>query len=245
VTARLAERVKQFLSNPPADEEGEPHEIALLPPTPASRIAALEQELGQPVSTEIKELLEYCGGIQGGALEGMTFMGKRARYVYPPSMKERFLELAMDGFGNFWFYWQPIASDELGPVYYYQHEGPMFFYQSASLVDFIEEWMRFMTPPYKSLIDDVHEFRIKPIKELNSDLLERSSVMSGSDEVLKEFICSLDGDVLIYDFRRAKIGDGVDLRKLDLIAVHQRYPILAVRRRGGWKLFKSIFVGRK
>lgn len=216
----------------------------MLPAIPASRITALEQELGQPVSAEIKELLEYCGGIEGGALEGMTFIGKRARYAYPPSMKQRFLEFAMDGFGNFWFYWQPIASNGLGPIFYYQHEGPMLFYQSANLVDFIDEWMRFTTPPYKSLIDDVHEFRIKPIKELNLDLLDRSIVMSGGDEVLKEFICAREDDVLVYDFRRAEIGDGVDLRKLDLIAVHERYPILAVRRRDGWKRFKSFFMGR-
>jgi hypothetical protein len=58
----------------------------------------------------------------------------------------------------------------------------MIFYQSSRLVEFVEECVRSMTPPFKSLIDDVHEFRLKPIRDLNSDLIERDVAISSGDD---------------------------------------------------------------
>jgi hypothetical protein len=161
-------------------------------------------------------------------------------------MKGRFQNLGNDGLGNFWFVWNSHVHEGFGPVYYYMHEGPILLFQSDDMEVFVRECLRMMTPPYASLIDDLHEFRLRPIKTLNADLKSRSSVLSGSDATQVEFARTLSEDAQIYDFRGAKPGDGVDLKQLEILAVHPSLPILGVRRRKGlFATVASLFSGKK
>lgn len=114
------------------------------------------------------------------------------------------------------------------------HEGPIILYQSPTILDFVEECLRFMTPPFESLVDDVHEFRLKPIKNLHHDLVSHQDALCG-DDALGTFATDFDEETCFFDFRSAKPGDGFDLAKVNVIARSDAHPIFALRRR------KSVF----
>ena len=231
------------MANPPLDEDGEPTETKLLPALTPNEIAKIESSIGSPLDPETKELLSFCGGLEEGPMEVINFNGEQLEEVGISYHDGRMRAISPDGFGNFWFYWTPQLSNKLGPVYYFQHEGPMIFYQSPTLIHFVNECLRFMNPPYESLIDDVHEFRIKPIKELNLDLREKNHDFVMNDSILEEFSSSLPADALIYDFRSAQIGDGIDLKNLEVISFHSALPIFAVRKKP--TLFQRLFGKKK
>lgn len=228
----IVDCIQAYMDHPHPDEDGEDRGTKLLPPLTPGEIADYEKELGCTFTPAMRELLGYCGGFEEGPMEIIGFRGKAADYLLGP-FRGRFRQIAPDGFGNFWFHWLPAVNGELGPVYYYQHEGPMLFFQSARLEDFVSECLRFMTPPYASLIDDVHEFRIKPINELNRDLREPGVVKGSEDPEIRDFLAGLPADALVQDFREARVGDGIDLAKLDVIALHPTLPLLAVKPRKG------------
>ena len=224
------------MANPCPGEDGEDLGTKLLPALSLPEILKLQEVYGCEFTEDVKELLAFCGGLEEGPMEIIDFKGEEVDYGLL-SLKGHFRSIAPDGFGNFWFYWKSHVSPDLGPIFYYQHEGPMLFYQADSIGDFVRECIRFMTPPYASLIDDVHEFRLRPIRSLNDDLRPRAAV-EGSNE-LEDFLRSLPADALIYDFRTSKVGDGVDLAKLEVIGLHPKLPVLALRKRPG--LIRRLF----
>lgn len=228
----IVDRITEHLRNPPLNEDGEPFGTTLLPPLSAEEISALERIFGCAIGSETRALLSHCGGFREGVMEIVDFKGEEARYVRK-ALQGRFREISPDGYGNFWFYWTSATNSNLGPIYYYQHEGPMLFYQSDSLIDFVGEYLRFMTPPYDSQINDVHEFKLKPLGQLNLDLIERTVALASEDSEMRTFAESVPENSLLYDFRGAKIGDGIDLEKLELISIHSKLPLLAVKPRKG------------
>lgn len=225
------DKLRAHLANPPLDEDGEPAETKLLPGLSPDEIAEIESSIGLPLDLDTKELLSFSGGLEEGPMEIINFKGKQLEEVGISYHDGRMCEISPDGFGNFWFYWIPQLTSKLGPIYYFQHEGPMIFYQSPTLIHFVDECLRFMQPPHESLIDDVHEFRIKPIKELNLDLKEKNHEDVMKDSILREFSVSLPEDALIYDFRSAQVGDGIDLKDLEVLSFHKSLPIFAVRKK--------------
>ncbi len=227
-----AKIISDYMAAPCPNEDGEEHGTKLLPALSATEISELETTYGCRFTEDVRELLMYCGGLEEGPMEIIDFRGSETDYLLP-SLRGRFRTISPDGFGNFWFYWTSHVGPALGPVFYYQHEGPMIFYQSDGIGDFVRECIRFMTPPYASLIDDVHEFRLRPLRTLNDDLVSRDTVLARADHELSDFASHLPSDALIFDFRSSKVGDGVDLAKLHVIALHPKYPVLAVRRRLG------------
>lgn len=229
----LIERISAHVRNPPSNEDGEPFVTKPLPGLSAEDTAAFERSIGCKLSPETRELLSYCGGFDGGAMECVNFKGTEAPYV-PKPLAGRILEISPDGYGNFWFYWAPGITPDLGPIYYYDHEGPVLVYQTGRLIHFVDEYLKFMTPPYASLIDDIHEYRLKPHKNLNLDLISKAAAVSGADKELATFAQSLPEDAQVYDFRSAKPGDGVDLRNLNVVAAHPSLPIIGLQRPSGW-----------
>lgn len=227
-----ARSISEYLSSPCPDEDGEERGTRLLPPLSATEISELEKAYGCIFTEDVRELLTYCGGLEHGPMERIEFGGSETDYLMP-SLRGRFRSIAPDGFGNFWFYWTTHVGPGLGPVFYYQHEGPMIFHQSAGIGEFVHECIRLMTPPYVSLIDDVHEFRLRPIPTLIDDLISRDTALAGADHELVDFVRHLPSDALVFDFRSSKVGDGVDLARLQVIALHPKLPVLAVRRRVG------------
>lgn len=232
MTTDIVAQIKTHLSNPPLDEDGEPYAMKLLPPLDATAVTALESRYNCMLTDDVKTLLAFCGGFENGAIENVDFQGEDAKWILP-SLNGRLICIAPDGYGNFWCYWKTAVNAHLGPIYYYQHEGPMLFYQSPTLIDFVTEYLKFMTPPYLSLIDDVHEFRLKPLKDINCDCLTSAQAAASANPLLQEFAASASKDCLFYDFTAAITGDGVDLKSYDVAAVHPVQAILALSPRQG------------
>ncbi len=227
----LPEKLQAFLETNPLDEDGEPFETQLLPGMPLEEIQALEQKLGFSLPEATRKLLEFTSGIEGGPMEIIEFAGEPIDYLYILEPRKTYLQLSPDGFGNVWFYDFDSTSNDVGPIYYYMHEGPVISYQCRNIFEFMEEVIHFMTPPFKSLIDDVHEFRIKPIKELNQDLMAIPDARNHNDQIIRDFSRRFDDHAFLYDFRNSIPGDGFDMRKLRGIARHDEYPIYALEPR--------------
>lgn len=238
----VVEEIRAYMAAPSHDEDGEDRGTRLLPPLSDAAIAEMERSYGCEFTAEVRALLAFCGGFEEGPMEIIEFKGEPVEYLLP-ALKGRFRSIASDGFGNFWFHWASYVNERLGPVYYYQHEGPMLIYQSDCIEAFVSECIRFMRPPYASLIDDVHEFRLRPIATFNRDLLTREMTIA-ADPSLAEFAAGVPEDSLFYDFRGAKTGDGVDLSKLDVVALHPVLPVLAAKpRKTLFGRIASIFGG--
>lgn len=239
----LLDRLKSFVANPPLDEDGEPTAPKLLPGATDEAIAALEAWLRTPLSVECRELLKQCGGFDDGG-DPLDFAGAPYGFDLIPGLSgARIRQIAADGFGDSWFYWNSATGPNLGPIFFHQHEIPVVVYQSPTLEAFLEEWLKLITPNTPNAIDDVHEFRIKPIRTLNQRLLPCAAAISTGDAVLSSFAKAQRADTWICDLRTAKTGDGVNLSEHDIVGVHESQPILALAR--GRSGFARFLLGRR
>lgn len=247
----IIEQVTAFAKSPPEVEEGVPMKVNLLPPLRDEAIQELEGLCGGQLDPVVLELLQFCGGFgedfvdgEEGCMDGIRFMGTMepaAEEIFPPGCLDHSRTIHEDGFGNCWFYWPKDLTPQLGPVYYFQHEGPMIFYQCASLVEFIQEYIKLQTPPHEGLLDDVHEMRI-PSK---LSPMSRDEALGKGDPELKAFAGSSLPDSTIFDFRGAQTGDGLDLgaHRLEMESGHATLPILSFSRKPTF--FEKLFGKRK
>jgi hypothetical protein len=238
------ERLRELVQNPPRGEDGEVSPVKLLPPVSPGKLAELEAEIGAALSPECRQLLSGCAGWEEGPLEGADFIGATLDFDPSPCVSgARMQEIATDGLANSWFYWKSARSPDLGPVFFYQHEVPMIVRQSDRLVDFVNECVRMITPPYQSLIDDLHEFRLKPVKDLNNDLVARESALASGDAELARFARDQTQAGWFCDLRKTKVGEGVNLAALDVVGLHPRLPLLALQQ--GRSGLARFFLGRR
>jgi len=79
-------------------------------------------------------------------------------------------------------------SKEFGPIWYASHDAPVILYQSADLGEFLFELFKMCQPPYKSLVDDVHEDRIRDVWNTNPGVLEHKTCTESPDKVLTSVI---------------------------------------------------------
>lgn len=233
-----AERLKTLMATQWVDEDGEPYECRLLPGVPDEDLAEYETKHGITLAEPIKDLLRFSGGIEGGALEIFDFLGAPVDFYLDLKPRSSFLEIAQDGWGNSWFYDFTPGGTLLGPIFYYCHEGPIITYQCGDLETFIEDFFQFMTPPYQSPLDDVHEFRLKPIDQLNLDLISQAHAVQSGDALLEGFASRFEADAVFYDFRGKPPGFGFDLSAFQLLAKHAAAPIYAMKTRPG--LFQRL-----
>jgi hypothetical protein len=116
--------------------------------------------------------------------------------------------IAHDGFGNHWVVDLVSWSKSWGPIFFVCHDAPVCVYQTDSLVHFIEELLRFANPPHESELDFVHDDAVRRVWDKNPDMMSVEVCRNSSDAALREFAWSLDECWLIYDMRRAVMGDG-------------------------------------
>jgi hypothetical protein len=83
------------------DEDGDEVEFELAPGLPPADIERLADELGVPLSRELRALLERTAGIDDGPLESIDFTGQSLSFEAPEAFPSG-LPIAGDGFGNFW-----------------------------------------------------------------------------------------------------------------------------------------------
>ena len=221
-------KIKELVASVPVDEDGEELGTKMLSGFSLTEIEEVESEIGITFCPEVRELLLYCKGLQEFPMEYVDFIGAAANYYYLLDEKDFiYREVSADGFGNSWFFIQDLCSDKIGPIFYYMHEGPYILYQSENIFDFIDECIKFCKEPYDSLIDDIHELRLKPIKDLTDDLISKSEALKG-DKVLSQFANKFTDNTVFFDFRKAKVGDGLDLVKFDAVDRCESEPIFAL-----------------
>jgi hypothetical protein len=154
------------------------------------------------------------------------------------------IPIAGDGFGNYWIVDLFPQSTSWGPIYYWCHDAPVVLYQSPSLEHFLTELFKLSEPPYKSLIDDVHEDRLFQVWNENPGVMSQEECLRSHDHELQAFAEQLDPSFQIIDLRNAQVGFGFSWGRYGprtVIRRHGSIPIFAYQRRQG--LLARLFGG--
>jgi hypothetical protein len=209
------------------DEDGGEVEFELAPALPPADIERLADDIGVPLSRELRALLERTAGIDGGPLELIDFTGRSLSFGAPETFPSG-LPIAGDGFGNFWVLDLTPADVETAPVFFACHDPPVILYQSPDIGDFLHEAFRMLVPPHASAVDDVHEDRLFNVWRDNPETLEHSAALA-SDENLSAFAAELDDRFTFVDLRSSPVGMGFSWGRYG--------PRTNVRRHGYERLF--------
>ncbi len=207
---RLADIIRTALAQNLSNEDGEPLEISLLPGLTPEQVSDFETKIGFPLSSDIRELLEFTNGIENGPLVAVDFtsscdyvgIGERSEFGWMT------IGFAADGCGNHWGYVLSKDSRELGPIYYFCHDPPVFLYQSPNLAHFLNEMFKMCMPPFKSLVDDVHGDRLKEVWLDNPGLVAVEDARAMGDHILSDFARTLPEGWKLIDLREPEIGAG-------------------------------------
>ena len=236
----LVEIIRTAQSMPLAYEDGDSIQFEMLPPLSAKQIDSFATTLPCPLPDDVRELLAYGRGFEG-VIDCVDFTGEGLCY----EQKEIFphgVPFAFDCYGNHWVVDLTEHSKTFGPIYFACHDAPVILYQSDTLADFLQELVRMCQPPYKSLIDDVHEDRLYQVWRKNPHLMTPQSCTESSDSELQDFAKQLDSSWHVIDLRHATPGMGFSWGRYGPnteLTRHEHHPIFAYRRPPG--LLKRFF----
>ena len=189
------------------DEDGEPVNIELLPPLTLEEIDSLQKRVGQPLPEELRTLLTFCSGMEGGSLDGIDFTGSRMSFAHEAIFPSG-LPIAADGFGNFWVLDITPQTTRVAPVFFACHDAPVILFQSPDLAAFLAEMFRMSVPPHQSLVDDVHEDRLFDVWRKNPGVIDQPTASASPDPALRSFAAGLPGHFQIVDLRHVDPGMG-------------------------------------
>ena len=223
------------------NEDGDEVPLDLGPPATEDEIAALEQRVGGSLPRELREVLAVTRSLEG-PLDVIDFLGVSGGMEVPGMPAA--LELAGDGFGNFWVGDPTPESPEFLPVFFACHDPPVILFQSPSLGDFLREVFRQLTPPHESLIDVVHDDRTFDVWGSDHGALAYEDAVAAGGE-LESFARALDHrEYLIHDLRHATPGEGFAWGRAGPHAEvhrHGHQRIFAVDQRRPTSRLKRIF----
>ena len=217
-----------------SSEDGERISLRLHPPLAAAEIDALERELPCALPPEVRELLTLCRGFEGGLADFVDFTGKNCLFEYEPAFPHG-LPIAADGYGNFWVVDLLPSSNAWGPIYFVCHDAPIILYQSPTLEHFLIELFKSSEPPYRSLINDVHDDRLFQVWQKNPGVKSQSECAASGEAALQRFAGELDPSFQIVDLRNAAVGGGFSWGRYGPDTVVRRFgelPIFAYRKPG-------------
>lgn len=213
-------------------EDGEPVRLHFDPPLSDDEVARFERTLPCPLPDDVRELLRFCRGFEGGAADFVDFTGARCNFsqedVFPYG-----LPFAADGFGNFWVVDLVPDSKIWGPIYFACHDAPVILYQSPHLDHFLIELLKLSVPPHKGLVQDVHDDRLFQVWRKNPGIKTHPQCLESGDAILEAFARELDASYQIVDMRSADIGFGFSWGRYGPDTTIRRcgmLPIFAYRR---------------
>jgi hypothetical protein len=221
------EQIKAAQQTKLVDEDGEPVSLELAKPLSSEQINSLQQKIGVPLPSELRELLAFCSGIDG-CLDVIDFTGENGGF----EMEEIFpkgLSIATDGFGNAWVLDITPETSNAAPVFFACHDAPVILYQSSDLASFLSEVFRMNAPPHKSLVDDVHEDRLFDVWRKNPGVVTQAAAAASSDPALKAFASGLPEHFQVIDLRNVQPGMGFSWGRYG--------PRTEVRRHGYERIF--------
>jgi hypothetical protein len=215
------------------DPDGNVERLDLLPPMPESDIERLADRIPCPLPGSVRELLQHTRGFATGPLESLEFGGLDA-FEFPEVFPHA-VDLAHDGFGNYWVADLTSASREWGPIYFACHDPPVIVFQSPDLSRFLEEVLKLGDPDGpRSELDAVHEDHAMQIWTGNPEMIVLEECLASGDPVLEEFARTLPEGFEVRDLRGAGLGDGFSWGRYGPRTANRRAgeaPVFAYQRR--------------
>jgi len=197
-----------------------------------------------PLPGEIRDLLEFCSGIEG-TLEQIDFSGRSfSDGVGLDFLLPHGLPIAHDGYGNVWVVDLRPESSDWGPIYFGCHDAPVMLVQTATVQQFVIEVFKMLTPPHKSLIDDVHEDRLFDVWRKNPGVIPNAMALVSPDPEIQSFADGLEPGFDVIDLRDAPIGMGFSWGRYGTKTEVRRSgakPIFAYRKPPETGLLSKIF----
>lgn len=189
------------------EPQGEPEHLELLPPMTGSEIDGLATRIPCPLPDSVRDLLEHTRGFATGPLESLDFAGL-GTFEFPEIFPCP-VDLAHDGFGNYWVVDLTSGSTGWGPIYFACHDPPIIAFQSPNLAHFLEEVLKLGDPNGpRSEVDLVHEEHAMRIWTENPGMLGLEECLASGDSVLEDFAGSLPEGFVVRDLRGEAVGDG-------------------------------------
>jgi hypothetical protein len=199
------EILKRAMRTERFDEDGDPIQLALLPPMTDGELEQLRARLPCVLPEHIVQLLKFCRGFDGSPAHPVDLAGELAyehEEIFPHG-----LPIAGDGYGNFWVVDLNANSVDFGPIYFACHDPPVIALQSISLASFLADLL-ISDSEDGSVIDFVHEQATFTIWKADPLARTRAEAVRSGDAELKAFSDRLPERFLIADLRGADIGEG-------------------------------------
>jgi hypothetical protein len=237
------ETIQSALELSLTDEDGKPIRVRLLPGLTKTELDDLGLLLPVPPSSDVRDLLEFCSGIEGTLAE-IDFTGRTLGGAFEEDFLPHGLAIAHDGFGNCWVVDLQPGSTEWGPVYFCCHDAPVMLLQAATVQQFVSEVFKMFVPPHQSLIDDVHEDRLFDVWRKNPGVIDHASAIASSDPVIRAFAADLDTGFEIVNLRNAQVGMGFSWGRYGARTEVKRFglePIFAYRKPEKKGLISRLF----
>jgi cell wall assembly regulator SMI1 len=231
----LVNLIRTAISEDLTHQDGESVQIDKIPPLSPAEIDAFGASLPCPLPSDIRELLAFCRGFEGATADVVDFTGQRCNFGHEAIFPHG-LPIAGDGFGNFWVVDLLPTSTHWGPIYFACHDAPVVLLQSPSLEHFLLELFRCNRPPYKSLVNDVHDDRLFNVWRTNPGVISQADCLGSGDQALRSFASGLAPSFQIVDLRKADVGFGFSWGRYGPDTIVRRcghLPIFAYQRPAG------------
>ena len=202
---------------------------------------AKEAPTGQ-IPNEIRELLKFANGFEFYGLEEVTFDGIGQfgfEEFFPNSV-----QLAGDGFGNFWIL-DVNKNGDWGNVFYVCHDPAVIVKHSDNLTQFIEHVNDFGKNGNKSNLDIIHEKVVMDIWSKDNGFIELENARQSNDKTLKNFALLLPDNFVIADLRNKQNQSGFAWGKfgpnIDKAKRHETELIWGIEKPIKKSLFSKLF----
>lgn len=237
------EQLKSILTEKYISEDGDEYNVELKSGLTDLEIDELEKQVPtRQIPNEIRELLKFTNGFEFNGLEEVTFDGIGQfgfEEFFPNSV-----QLAGDGFGNFWIL-DINKNGDWGNVFYVCHDPAVIVKHSDNLTQFIEHVNDFGKNGNKSNLDIIHEKVVMDIWSKENGFIELENAKQSNDATLKNFAFLLPDNFVIADLRNKQNQSGFAWGKfgsnIDKAKRHETELIWGIEKPIKKSLFSKLF----
>jgi hypothetical protein len=200
------EQLNAILNNNYETEDGDEYKVELKPALNDEQIDNLAKQLPTGhIPNDTRELLKFSSGFEFSGIDEVTFDGAGQfgfENVFPYSV-----QLAGDGFGNFWIL-DVDNKGNWGHVYYVCHDPAVVVKHSEDLAEFIKHVDEFGKIDSQSHLDTIHEKTVMTIWSGDNGFIAVQQAKCSSDTTLKHFAENLSDNFVVADLRDKPSGAG-------------------------------------